>query len=104
MDLIFKKFSRQLSLTKAPKLKTYTLKEVAGHCTSDDCWMIILDKVYDFTDFIDYHPGGYELMLEFAGTDATNAFRNKPHTLEASAMLERYLIGELVEEDRFYTS
>jgi cytochrome b involved in lipid metabolism len=57
--------------------------------------MIISDKVYDLTDFIEYHPGGYEIMLEYGGTDATNAFIEKPHTMEAVNMLQKYLIGEL---------
>ena len=65
--------------------------------------MIVNDKVYDLTDFIDYHPAGHEIMLEYAGTDATNAFNEKPHTLDAADMLEKYLIGELVLEDRMFT-
>ncbi len=36
-------------------------------------------------------------MLEYAGADATNAFNEKPHTIEAVEMLEKYLIGELVK-------
>jgi len=78
------------------KLKQYTLKEVASHCCVDSCWMVIFDKVYDLTDFIEYHPGGYEIMLEYGGADATNAFNEKPHTLEALEMLDKYLIGELI--------
>lgn len=85
-----------------PKLRQYTLKEVAAHCTIDSCWMIIFDRVYDLTEFIEYHPGGYEIMIEYAGADATNAFNEKPHTIEASVMLEKYLIGELVQEDRMF--
>ena len=48
-----------------------------------------MDKVYDLTDFIDYHPAGQELMLEYAGTDATNAFNEKPHTIDAFYMLDK---------------
>ena len=86
-----------------PKLKQYTLKEVAFHCSVDDCWMVILDKVYDLTDFLDDHPAGREIMLEFAGTDATNAFNEKPHTIDAAVLLEKYLIGELIKADRMFT-
>ena len=59
--------------------------------------MVVFDKVYDLTDFIEYHPGGYEICMEYAGTDATNAFNEKPHTIDAVDMLEKYLIGELVK-------
>jgi cytochrome b involved in lipid metabolism len=84
------------------KLPQFTLKEVAAHCTMESCWMVISDLVYDLTEFIEYHPGGYEIMLEYAGTDATNAFMEKPHTIEGTAMLDKYLIGELVPEDRMF--
>jgi cytochrome b involved in lipid metabolism len=103
-------FTRQISFNKStatevhqPKLKQFSLKEVAHHCTADSCWMVIFDKVYDLTDFIEYHPGGYEIMLEYGGSDATNAFNEKPHTIEAFAMLDKYLIGELIKQDRMFT-
>lgn len=104
MDFL-RRFTRQISFKNALSvhdeiLPQYTLKEVAFHCTYESCWMVIRDKVYDFTEFIEYHPGGYELMLEYAGADATTAFDEKPHTIEANAMLEKYLIGVLVKEDR----
>jgi cytochrome b5 len=103
MEFILKQFTRQLSFGKKPALKQYSLKEVAHHCTMESCWMVIRDKVYDLTDFIEYHPGGQELMLEYAGTDATNAFNDKPHTRDATTMLEPYLIGELVPMDCMYS-
>ena len=75
----------------------YTLKEVAAHCTIHSCWMVVNDKVYDLTDFLMIHPAGYEIMLEHAGTDATNAFFEKGHSLSAQNMLEKYFVGELVK-------
>lgn len=35
------------------KLNQISLKEVAEHDTIDDCWMIIYDRVYDITNFLD---------------------------------------------------
>ena len=109
---IIRRFTRQISFKApngqveeiVPKLKQFTLKEVAQHCTVDSCWMVVFDKVYDLTDFIEYHPGGYEIMLEYGGTDATNAFNEKPHTIDAAVMLEKYLIGELVKKDRMFST
>ena len=43
-------------------------------------------------------------MLEYAGTDATMAFADKPHSLDAWMILEKYLVGELVAEERMFTS
>lgn len=31
----------------------YTLKEVLEHDTSEDCWIIVNDKVYDITTFLE---------------------------------------------------
>lgn len=31
----------------------YTLKEVAAHDSWDDCWVIIYDRVYDITKFLE---------------------------------------------------
>lgn len=37
----------------AGERKIISLKEVAHHDTSDDCWIILFDRVYDVTDFLD---------------------------------------------------
>lgn len=34
------------------KLKHISLDEVLYHDSSDDCWIIIYDRVYDVTDFL----------------------------------------------------
>ena len=36
----------------------FTPAEVARHASSDDCWVIVADHVYDVTAFLDDHPGG----------------------------------------------
>lgn len=33
--------------------KTITLEEVSWHDTPGDCWIIVYDRVYDVTDFLD---------------------------------------------------
>lgn len=91
-----------IKVVQLPKRKQYTLKDVSAHCTENDCWMVVKDLVYDFTDFMREHPGGSDIMLEYAGTDATMAFADKPHSLDAWMILEKYLIGELVAEERMY--
>lgn len=36
--------------------KEFTLQEIAAHNTKKDLYMVIHDKVYDCTSFVDEHP------------------------------------------------
>ncbi|CAF1335639.1 unnamed protein product [Didymodactylos carnosus] len=90
------------NLLTQSKRKEYTLKEVSNHYRENDCWMIIRDIVYDLTNFIKEHPGGHDIMMEYAGSDATMAFTDKPHSKHASRLLQKYIVGELVFEERMY--
>ncbi len=47
--------------------KTYTLEEVKKHTTDKDCWLVIHGKVYDVTEFLEEHPGGFDIMLTSTG-------------------------------------
>ncbi|XP_068148382.1 cytochrome b5 [Drosophila tropicalis] len=59
------------------------------------CWLIIKGNVYDVTKFIDDHPGGGELLLEYGGKDATKAFNKAGHSSDAEKDLKQYKIGEV---------
>ncbi|KAG5420768.1 hypothetical protein I9W82_002649 [Candida metapsilosis] len=63
------------------------LTEVAKHNTKQDCWVIIHDKAYDLSDFVDEHPGGAGIIMKYAGKDATKAF----DPIHPSDTLSKYL-------------
>jgi cytochrome b involved in lipid metabolism len=48
------------------------------------------------------HPGGEEILLEYAGRDATLAFRGIGHGVELLHVLERRFLGVLPECERIY--
>uniref|UniRef100_A0A3B3B6U5 Cytochrome b5 type B n=1 Tax=Oryzias melastigma TaxID=30732 RepID=A0A3B3B6U5_ORYME len=81
-------------------LKYYTLEEIRVHNMSKDTWLIIHDKVYDISSFLEEHPGGEEVLLEQGGADATESFEDVGHSLDAREMLQQYYIGELHMDDR----
>uniref|UniRef100_A0A0K0FYQ5 Cytochrome b5 heme-binding domain-containing protein n=1 Tax=Strongyloides venezuelensis TaxID=75913 RepID=A0A0K0FYQ5_STRVS len=81
---------------KEQGIKYFTRNEVADHSSVDDIWMIIHDNIYDLTSFLDLHPGGMDILLEYAGMDATLYFENKGHSIQAWKMLEPYKIGKLL--------
>ncbi|KAJ5154259.1 Aldolase-type TIM barrel [Penicillium coprophilum] len=51
-----------------------SVQEVIKHCETDDCWIVVGNKVWDLTHFASAHPGGADVIFEFAGRDATHAF------------------------------
>ncbi|KAI1498099.1 cytochrome b5 [Biscogniauxia marginata] len=75
--------------------KVYTYSDVAEHNTKKDLFLVIHDKVYNTTKFIDEHPGGEEVLLDVGGQDATEAFEDVGHSDEARETLEQLLVGTL---------
>ncbi|CAJ0949482.1 unnamed protein product, partial [Mesorhabditis belari] len=70
-----------------------TLNEVAEHSTEASIWVIIEGKVYDLTLFLDEHPGGRDVLLEQAGKDATEAFKDVGHSGDAKEMMNDYYVN-----------
>ncbi|KAI6162304.1 FMN-dependent dehydrogenase-domain-containing protein [Pisolithus thermaeus] len=68
-------------------MSTFTLAQVAEHNNTSSCWVIIRNKVYDVTDFIFNHPGGPQVIMDYAGKDATTAFV----PIHPSDTLDKYL-------------
>ncbi|EFO17101.1 cytochrome b5 [Loa loa] len=78
-------------------LKQYTIAEVAAHNDASSTWLIIDNNVYDVTKFLEEHPGGDEVLLEQAGQNATESFKDVGHSRDAVAMTKEYLIGYLCD-------
>lgn len=76
-------------------LRKVTAAELARHNTEDDVWLAIDGRVYDFSSYIDLHPGGLAL-LNNAGGDATAGFHGDQHPLRVNDLIIDYLVGELV--------
>ncbi|KAG0005759.1 hypothetical protein BGZ80_005888 [Entomortierella chlamydospora] len=74
----------------------FSAEQVSAHNSENDCWVIIHDKVFDVTNFLNDHPGGKKIILKNAGTDATKqfvAFHN-PGVLEKYGALCIGVVGE----------
>jgi cytochrome b involved in lipid metabolism len=73
----------------------YTTGDVVGHADRADCWYILYNVVYDFTDYVDRHPGGPTRVFQECGTDATQAFSriHDQRTVENAGT--SYIIGKL---------
>ncbi|KAF2139358.1 uncharacterized protein K452DRAFT_232681 [Aplosporella prunicola CBS 121167] len=75
--------------------KELTYTEVAEHNSKKDLYMVIHDKVYNCSTFVDEHPGGEEVLLDVGGQDATEAFEDVGHSDEAREILDGLLVGTL---------
>lgn len=52
-------------------------------------------KVYDVTKYLNEHPGGPEIVLDYAGKDADDMFEDIGHSSGAREKLKSLLIGSL---------
>ncbi|KAJ3217280.1 Cytochrome b5 [Dinochytrium kinnereticum] len=77
--------------------KVFQWSDVSAHNTREDCWMVVDKKVFDVTKFLDEHPGGEEVLLEQAGSDATEAFEEIGHSDDARDLLKKFYVGELAD-------
>ena len=64
-----------------PRFTSFFILFLFRHSTRDDCWCAIHGKVYNVTSFLDDHPGGANIMVKYAGKDATQAFDQSAHPM-----------------------
>jgi 4-hydroxysphinganine ceramide fatty acyl 2-hydroxylase len=82
-------------------LPTIPLAEVRSRKTAESCYVTIGTKVYDVTEFLDGHPGGPELILEYGGQDIEAVLKDEVshlHTESAYEMLDELLVGFVATE------
>lgn len=77
-------------------IPTIPQTDVASHNSESSCYVTIGSKVYDVTAFLDDHPGGPDLVLEYAGKDVRKIMSDEishAHSDSAYEMLEEYMVG-----------
>ncbi|UPK89348.1 hypothetical protein LCI18_000283 [Fusarium solani-melongenae] len=82
-------------------LPTFTRAEVEAHNSKTSCYVSIGNKVYDVTDFADDHPGGADLVLDYAGRDIKEILKDPDsheHSEAAYEVLDDSLVGFLISE------
>jgi 4-hydroxysphinganine ceramide fatty acyl 2-hydroxylase len=82
-------------------LPTLPRSDVELHNSKKSCYVTIGTKVYDLTSFIDDHPGGGDLILEYAGKDVEAILKDEAshfHSEAAYEILDESLIGFVATE------
>lgn len=91
-QMAYLKKSEKLKRTKAEET-FITREEVAKHNKRDDAWVIFKDKVYDVTLYLDYHPGGVDILLDHAGEDVTEFVYEYHPWVNVQAILQNVFLG-----------
>ena len=79
-------------------LPTFTPAEVESHNNAKSCYITLGRNVYDVTGFVKDHPGGGDLILDYAGKDVAEIMKDEishEHTETAYEILMDYHIGFL---------
>lgn len=79
------------------ELPSISWEEIRKHTTPPDCWMVIHGRVYNVAPVLSIHPGGSQILLHYAGRDATYPFDDVGHSMESLVfdMPEGTLKGKL---------
>lgn len=70
--------------------------EIESHNTAKSCYVTLGNNVYDITDFLDSHPGGADLILNYACQDIGDILKDESehtHSDTAYEVLDDCLIG-----------
>eukprot|EP00475_Leptophrys_vorax_P021824 TRINITY_DN2965_c0_g1_i1.p1 TRINITY_DN2965_c0_g1~~TRINITY_DN2965_c0_g1_i1.p1 ORF type:complete len:150 (-),score=11.33 TRINITY_DN2965_c0_g1_i1:86-475(-) len=78
------------------EVKTFTAEEVATHNKRTDAWIIIKDKVYDITPYVEEHPGGSSILNNVGG-DSTEGFFGPQHPSRVFDQVDEYYVGDLAK-------
>ncbi|KAF9118442.1 hypothetical protein BGW39_001170 [Mortierella sp. 14UC] len=81
-------------ILEEPDPYQFSREEVAKHTGLSDAWVIVHNKVYDCSAFLDEHPGGAASILSAAGTDVTKVFK-EIHSIMSHEIFGNYLLGEV---------
>jgi 4-hydroxysphinganine ceramide fatty acyl 2-hydroxylase len=82
-------------------LPTIPQADVASHNTTKSCYVTVGTKVYDITPFLDDHPGGGDLIVEYGGKDVQDIMDDTTshfHSESAWEILDDYLVGFVATE------
>eukprot|EP01059_Diplonema_ambulator_P000696 TRINITY_DN1055_c3_g1_i3.p1 TRINITY_DN1055_c3_g1~~TRINITY_DN1055_c3_g1_i3.p1 ORF type:complete len:119 (+),score=17.02 TRINITY_DN1055_c3_g1_i3:51-359(+) len=79
------------------QLRGITRDELRSH-SKEDPWIAIGGRVYAVKEYLKEHPGGVAVLMEKAGLDATEDFKQIGHGKSARELMKSYCIGRLEGE------
>ncbi|KAF2536766.1 hypothetical protein F2Q68_00023034, partial [Brassica cretica] len=72
-----------------------SMDEVKKHKSGDSMWTVLKGRVYNISPYMNFHPGGVDMLMKAVGRDGTFLF-NKYHAwVNFDVLLEKCLVGVL---------
>jgi cytochrome b involved in lipid metabolism len=75
------------------------MSEIKLHNREDDCWTVFNGKVYDVTEYLQYHPGGVRKLMLGAGQDCTELFNKYHRWVNIDGFLGKMCVGIVGDDD-----
>ncbi|VWU48363.1 cytochrome b5-like heme/steroid binding protein, putative [Hepatocystis sp. ex Piliocolobus tephrosceles] len=94
-QMVYVNLSESLKKNTSDKKKIFTREEVKKHNTYEDAWVIYENKVYNITHYFKYHPGGEDVLLEYAGQDITMKVAEQHSYVNVKLILENSYLGDV---------
>jgi cytochrome b involved in lipid metabolism len=86
------------------EIKVWRKSEVSKHNSPEDLFIIVQNKVYDVSDYVEDHPGGAAAIVRYPGQDCTEQFSGIQHPAKVWDVVQDYYVGELEpKEHTVYT-
>jgi len=82
--------------TKRVQPRIFTAEDVESHRSPQSCWVTLGRNVYDVTSFLSDHPGGDDLVLNYAGKDIRDIMQDSVqhiHSESAYDILKDLQVG-----------
>jgi cytochrome b involved in lipid metabolism len=70
--------------------------ELAKHNKENDYWMALNGKIYNITSYLNYHPGGLDILVKYAGKDCTALFMKYHRWVNFERILDECFVGFLI--------
>eukprot|EP01083_Nonionella_stella_P015607 43682_1 len=76
----------------------YVWTEIEKHNKREDLWVVHQNKIFDITEFLPFHPGGSDVIVEMAlrNQDITNALKNMNHPPIVESIMRKHYIGNVL--------
>lgn len=83
---------------RGPPPRQIRMEEVKLHRVEGDAWTVLKGRVYNIGPYMNFHPGGRDMLMKAAGRDGTSLFDKYHAWVNHEFLLEKCLLGVLAAD------